>query len=285
MNGDKLMKILKMVTLALSTCMILGSFAACSTIGGPEETTAGVTQTSAIKPTEQEITAESSTEASVSGETSEETGGDTGFIVEDIDLDGDMQTKANTFITNFAELYFYDYDRESSSFDRIIDFAHIHLKINSRDSITYEQKGDLTFETFSLEKAQSTAGRYFGTMLKEEDYTNLPAPPSTYGDQPAGPYYEDGRFWYEAADGEGYNLIGIVDSAQNNGDGTLILNFTIYSIEFGTFSSLDDNGVKAYYRLTPEQARADATLEQVNTGTATVGISQSGDFYLITYKV
>jgi hypothetical protein len=111
----------------------------------------------------------------------------------------------------------------------------------------------------------------------------LPAPPSSFGDQPAGPYYENGKIWYQAADGESNNLIGIVDSAKDNGDGTLAFEFTIYSIDVELFSGIDGKMIDRYYRLSPEKASKDKSLSYVGKGTATVGVSQSGEFYLISY--
>ena len=167
--------------------------------------------------------------------------------------------------------------------EELLDFVHIHLKINANDSISYETKGDVTYETFTWEKAQSVAGKYFG-ILMDYGYEDLMAPPGTYGDQPAGPYYEDGKIWYEAADGEMHTRIAIVDSVENYGDGTLTLKFTVYEIDYETFSGLDMDGVRAYYSLTPAEAATDSTLSVVTTGTAVVNVGQSGDYYLKSYE-
>ena len=200
------------------------------------------------------------------------------------DMDSEEQKYANTYITNFTEQYFFDYDRDSAAVEQLLDFVHIHLKINAYDQISYVTKGDITYETFTADKAKKVISKYFAYYFTEEDCKVLPAPPETYGDQPAGPYYEDGKIWYEAADGESYNLIGIVDSVLNNTDGTLTIEFTVYSIDYEEYSTLDMDGIAAYYLLTPEQAAADSTLTQVETGTAVVTIAQSGDYSLISYS-
>ena len=87
-----------------------------------------------------------------------------------------------------------------------------------------------------------------------------------------------------SASGEGYTLIGIVDSVFNNTDGTLDIEFTVYSIDYEVYNELDADGIAAYYSMTPEQAAADSTLTQVKTGTAVVTIAQSGDYSLISYS-
>ena len=119
--------------------------------------------------------------------------------------------------------------------------------------------------------------------MKDEDCQKLSAPPSTYGDQPSGPYYADGKIWYQLGGGDTYNLIGIVNSAKNNGDGTMTLNFTIYQIDLATFEKLDSAGLKEYYKLTPEKAAANKTLTKVKTGTAKVGVGQTS-YYMLSYK-
>ncbi|MBO4580440.1 MAG: hypothetical protein J5715_09835 [Clostridiales bacterium] len=198
---------------------------------------------------------------------------------------GDDQKYVNTFITNFVESFFPNYDRDKEeNVEKLLDFVHIHLKINSQKSIEYKKNGDLTFETFTFEKAQETVGKYFSYLLKEEDCKKFNEPPKAYGDQPAGPFYKDGRVWFEAADGESYNKIGIVDYADNNTDGTLTLHFTVYAIDIQTYWDLDDAGIRKYYKLSPDKAKKDKTLEKVGTGEAKVDVGQSGKYFLITYS-
>ena len=103
-------------------------------------------------------------------------------------------------------------------------------------------------------------------------------------DQAFGPYYEDGKIWFVTGDGDSYRDIGIVDYAVNNGDGTLTLYFTIYCIDYETFESLDSDGLKAYYTLTPTQAQFDKTLTRRERGIANVSVGQSGKYYLNTYE-
>ena len=284
------MKKTKISLICLSACMVLGGFAGCRTNGNTDPTgTSGsdVTPTESVVDTSASASSEETsavTETSASSqdtepESSVENTDENTYVIEDFD-----QEYANTFITNFVEVFFYDYSRDTADTERILDFAHIHIKINARDSITYAKKGDLSYETFTFDKASSVASKYFGILLSEDECKKLPAPPSTYGDQPAGPFYEDGKIWYEAADGESHNLIGIVNSVTNNTDGTETIDFTIYSIELETYWQLDSSGMKKYYQMTPAKADADKTLTKVKTGRAVVGVGQTATYYLISYK-
>lgn len=276
-------KLLKIFALSSAACLMFTALAGCKQAEGPEETEASA---SATEESETETEAPKASVATSETEASEESDPSDDFVIEPeyLVLSSDEQTYANTFITNFTEQYFFDYDKDSAAVEQLLDFVHIHLKINAYDQISYETKGDITYETFTADKAKKVISKYFAYYFTEEDCKVLPAPPETYGDQPAGPYYEDGKIWYEAADGESYNLIGIVDSVLNNTDGTLTIEFTVYSIDYEEYSTLDMDGIAAYYSLTPEQAAADSTLTQVKTGTAVVTIEQSGDYALISYS-
>ncbi len=277
--------LIKLCAVSASACLVLGVFAGCKAKEAEEAASAA---------SEEETVSEQETQAPEASVASSETEQETGSSEETSDaviiepeylvLDSEGQKYANTYITNFVEQYFYDFDRDSATAEQLLDFVHIHLKINAYDQISYETKGDLTFETFTVEKSLQVVSKYFAVYFTEEDCKALPAPPTDYGDQPAGPFYEDGKIWYEAADGESYNLIGIVDSVLNNTDGTLTIEFTVYSIDYEVYNELDADGIAAYYSMTPEQAAADSTLTQVKTGTAVVTIAQSGDYSLISYS-
>ena len=198
-------------------------------------------------------------------------------VTETFMLNDEAQEYCNTYVSNFAETYFSDYDKGYSSTDQLLDVAYIHIKINSPDSMSTVKKGDLTYEVFTSEKAVNVVNKYFSIYFTEDECKTLAAPPSTYGDMAAGPYYEDGKIWYQSASGENYSRIAIVDTVDNNMDGTLTLKFTIYSVD-------TNSGLKAYYKMTPEKARSDNTLTKVTSGAAVVDVGQSGQYYLISYK-
>lgn len=301
------MKRIKICALALSSCVALGVLAGCNNVtpsetGAPSssEATASESIQPIVFPTDSddtkatevptvtevteatEVTAETEETTKATNPTKATSKATSSYEV--IVFSGDEQTRANTFISNFAETYFPNYDRSTATLETYLDFVHMHLKINSDKSIKYDKKGELSFETFTVETAQSVIGKYFTYYLKDSDAKGLHTPPDAYGDHYAGPYYEDGRIWYQGGAGESYTLIGIVDFASNNGDGTLTLSFTIYSIDLDTYNKLDSNGLKAYYKLTPDKAKKDKTLTKVKTGVAKVDVGQSGSYLLINYK-
>ena len=275
-------RLVKLITISAGACLILGSLAGCKPAEEPEATAAA---SEAQEESEAETEAPQASVATSESETSEAAESSDDFVIEPeyIELGSEEQKYVNTYITNFVEQYFFDFDSDSATAEQLLDFVHIHLKINAYDQINYETKGDITFETFTVSEATKVISKYFALYFTEDDCKALPAPPETYGDQPAGPFYEDGKIWYEAADGESYNLIGIVDSVLNNTDGTITIEFTIYSIDYEVYNELDMDGIAAYYSMTPEQAAADSTLTRVKTGTAVVTNAQSGDYLLISY--
>ncbi|MBQ7628249.1 MAG: hypothetical protein IJS85_04775 [Clostridiales bacterium] len=275
-------RLVKLITISTGACLILGSLAGCKPAEEPEATAAA---SEAQEESETETEAPQASVATSDIEDPAESDPSDDFVIEPeyLELDSEEQKYVNTYITNFVEQYFFDFDSDSATAEQLLDFVHIHLKINAYDQISYETKGDITFETFTVSEAIKVISKYFALYFTEDDCKALPAPPETYGDQPAGPFYEDGKIWYEAADGESYNLIGIVDSVLNNTDGTLTLEFTIYSIDYEVYNELDMDGITAYYSMTPEQAAADSTHTRVKTGTAVVTNAQSGDYLLISY--
>ena len=264
------MKYIKLFALVLGTSLMMGNIAGCYAAKEPVVTTGS----------SEVITSQESTTTSGNTESSETSASNEHIIV----FDSEAQKYANTFLTGFAGNYFKNYEQGKASLEEYLDFAFVYLKYNTNDAIGYQTKGEVSYQTITFAQAMRVAGDMFGTLLKEEDCKALPAPPTTYGDNGDGPYYEDGKIWFMAADGEEQNCIAIVDQARNNLDGTITLNFTVYAINMKTYLELDDEKIKEYCRLTPEKAQVDKTLEKVSTGTATVGVTQTGGYYLISYK-
>ncbi len=299
--GENIMKRVKICALALSACLAAGAMAGCKKTEETTEpsgsaldtvTSESSSEAETAESTSQVVTSESSSEAasedtSASSE-SKATSGDTQATSGDnsnVALDADQQEYANTFITNFAEQFFWDFDSSTAELDRYMDFVYIHLKINAQSEVSTAKNGDVSYEMFSAEKAQAVIGKYFGKGVKDEDIKKLHTPPEAYGDSAAGPYYKDGKIWYQPGAGESYNRIGIVEAIKNNGDGTLTLKFTVYEIDLDTFATLNSSGLKEYYKLTPAKASMDKTLKKVSYGSAVVDVSQSGTYLLKSYDV
>ena len=263
------MKNVKICALALSAGFML-----CSTAGCFKKNVPPVSSSLAV-------TATSSSETTAAPSESEKASEPEGSLGS-IELDAQRQEYANGFITTFARQYISKFDAANAGIEQYADFAHIYFVINGYKQISNQKKGDLSFEVFSFADANGIVAKYFGVLLKEEDCKKLPAPPSTYGDQPAGPFFEDGKFWYEAAGGETYNILAVVDSCKNNGDGTQTLYFTVYMVDSEEYSN--DEGFKKYLKLTPSEAKNDKTLKKSATGIATVDIAESGDYLMKYYR-
>lgn len=295
------MKRVKICALALSACLAAGAMAGCKKTGETTEPSGSALDTVTSESSSETPASASSSDTAQSESSSEASSEDTSASSEsksatsdtqatsgdnsNVPLDADQQEYANTFITNFAEQFFWDFDSSTAELDRYMDFVYIHLKINAQSEVSTAKNGDVSYEMFSAEKAQAVIGKYFGKGVKDEDIKKLHTPPEAYGDSAAGPYYKDGKIWYQPGAGESYNRIGIVEAIKNNGDGTLTLKFTVYEIDLDTFATLDSNGLKAYYKLTPAKASMDKTLKKVSYGSAVVDVSQSGTYLLKSYDV
>ena len=279
------MKRYKLSTIVLSTCLALSALAGCSQGSAPaagtmpdratpHESEGVASEISAIiyKAEDPEDAAEApADEDSFSGNYTDSADG------EYADPDADRQIYANAFVSAFAEQNISEMDTENLTVEEYLDFVRIYLKNQATDLISYEPKGEMLFETFTLASAHEVIKVFFGFFTSDVFGSGLEAPPEAHGDQPAGPFYEDGRFWYEACDTKGCNRFAIVDSYTVNEDGTVTLGFTVY--EAGPNDSLYE-----CYRLSPEEAAADNTINIVTNGSATVRINQSGEYSLIYYK-
>ena len=196
---------------------------------------------------------------------------------DNIDPDVARQIYANAFVSAFAEQNISEIDIYKVSNEELTDFVRIFLKFHSTNLISYEPKGEMLFETFELSTAHDVIRDYFGVFITDVFTDKFAAPPEAHGDQPAGPFFEDNKIWYEAYDVEFSNRFAVVDSFTSNEDGTMTLTFTVY--EAGADADLTE-----CYRLTPEEAAADSTLNIVTKGSAIVSVGQSGAYYMNYYK-
>lgn len=305
------MKRFKISALLLSTCLALGALAGCSQASAPapgnggdsakaDSMTAAVTNESeTVKSVQVEGVASEISEV-VYDDADALTSGSPVTPVDDSDAPSATDTTAtendsapadddnidpnvagqiyaNAFVSAFAEQNIAEMDIENLTVEEYLDFVRIYLKNHATDLISYEPKGEMLFETFTLASAHEVIKVFFGFFTSDVFGSGLEAPPEAHGDQPAGPYFEDGRFWYEAYNTEAGNRFALVDSYTVNEDGTVTLGFTIYE------AGPNDNLYECY-RLSPEEAAADNTINIVTNGSAIVRINQSGEYSLIYYK-
>ncbi len=290
------MKRFKISAVLLSTCLALGAFVGCSQSSaspaksdGIESTVLSINETARTYESEgvaseiagvvygndDDVDAEApDADASDADVSDAEAPGSDNYSA---DPETARQVYANAFVSAFAEQNITEMDVEKLTVEDYLDFVRIYLKIHSTDQISYEPKGEMLFETFTQASVHEVIKVFFGFFTSDVFGSGLEAPPEVHGDQPAGPFFEDGKFWYEAYDTEAGNRFAVVDSFTENDDGTLTLGFTVY--EAGPNDNLYD-----CYRLSPEEAAADSTINIVTNGSAIVRINQSGEYSLIYYK-
>lgn len=303
------MKKTKICSLLLAASMML-SVAACSKDKDDDETTAAPDVTPAIESeseaeatdaTESESEAEPTdatdstepTDATLPAESNEDTpvsdeSGELGYT-EPFELDAEAQLKANIFVSNFVEAnfpgYMSSFDVSNVNIEKLLDFVFFHLKINAYQELGNEQRGELSYTTFTVEQATDVIGRYICYLFTEEDCASLATPPEALSDMGQGPYYADGKIYYISGDGERFFSLGIVDCAELNPTGTVTLYYTAYSLDYEVYESLDDAGVQAYYALTPEQAAADPALTPSYSGVAVCSVGQAGSYSIYSIEV
>lgn len=186
--------------------------------------------------------------------------------VEFFPLDGSKQYEANIFLSNFAEqginLYFYDLDM-SQILPSLVRFAHIWCKINDRSSITYGQVDGVTYEILTFDRFRSVIGRFIPLNVTEES-AEQSYPPQDHS------FYRDGKFYFEAADGEAHNGIAVADTLARLDDGRYVLTFTEYEIDLDAYYSFDFGIPRAYYELDPLSASQHQYLTRIRDGYAIV---------------
>lgn len=184
--------------------------------------------------------------------------------VEFLPLDGSKQYEANVFLSNFAEqganLYFYDLDM-SQILPSLVRFAHIWCKINDRSAITYEQLDGEPYEVITFEKFSAVLKRYISLNVTREAVENYYYPQEHS-------FYRDGKFYFEAADGESHNRIAVADSLALLDDGRYCLTFTEYEVDLDVY--FDEGIPRSYYELDPTAASQHQYLTRVADGYAIV---------------
>lgn len=184
--------------------------------------------------------------------------------VEELSLTAERQYEANIFLSNFAEqgFRFYSYDLDMSQImAQLVRFAHIWYKVNSYSEIAYGTFSGVTCETLTVGQVDTVVSRFFPFSVTREDADSYYIPPEHS-------FYQDGVFYFEAADGESYNRIAVVESATLMSDGTYQLAFVEYSIDLETYFSFDGGIPRSYYELTAQEAAARSDLTPLGSGVA-----------------
>ncbi len=185
-----------------------------------------------------------------------------------------QQYAANLSLSNFSEQWFCEmgtfdhYDSADTSIAQLFSFAHLWSKINRPTEMEYRDGYEtMTRETFFEIIGPRIAYPEDLQPIEGEDYSAALGI-GTFDWNHC--WYENGRFYYPAGDGESYNRFTVADEAYKLRDGTCRFRFTIYELDLDIY--FDELGIPSgYYHLTPAEAAqlaANGTITAVHTGTA-----------------
>ena len=204
-----------------------------------------------------------------------------------------QQYAANLSLSNFSEQWFCEigtfdhYDSADTSIAQLFSFAHLWAKINRPTELEYRDSYEtMTRETFFEIIAPRIAYPEDLQPIEGEDYSAALGI-GTFDWNHC--WYENGRFYYPAGDGESYNRFTVADEAYKLRDGTCRFRFTIYELDLDIY--FDELGIPSkYYHLTPAEAAqlaANETITAVHTGTAVCSPiywqSSGREMYLLEY--
>lgn len=199
--------------------------------------------------------------------------------ITEVHMTSDQQYEANIFLSNFSEQGFGDYDSCAWSLDQLVKFAYNFLHINHHNTLGYDDN----CYTFSLNEANQVLERYLGLSLSEgkaqEFYID-------YGDGERA-YYQNGEFYFPAADGDAYNYFSVVSSMEEAPNGIVIMYFDIYELdieEYRASGSVDSN----WYHVTADEAASSSNLTWISSGEAFAqpfNYNGRQTYQLLTYKL
>ena len=194
-----------------------------------------------------------------------------------VEINRDTQKKMNVFLSNFSEAGLSAFDKDDPYILSIVNWAHIWFKINKYDSFTYENRPgelyDMTYEKLSLDDVNKTLDKYLGLKLTEDmaSVINDGSEDAKYS------FYENGFFYFPAADGEAYPNMSVVTQVEDIGDNRLKLCYGMYSQDLDAYF----DGKEIDYTMTGDEAEANPEYELMESGYAIV--STDGSSYKLEY--
>lgn len=198
-----------------------------------------------------------------SDSTTSETQDDNSNLINTMTMD--ERKEINTFISNFAEVNFPDYNNEYYSAEDLINFSILHNYANDYGDILVK-KGYAMVERKVVE---DNLLRYFGVNdgLVETDIC-------TVDDYVVMATVDSLRDKANIDNGAVYR-VAFVDNMTDNGDGTYDIDFSIYSSENAISNDM--------YAYSQDDVINDSSLSHVSTGQAKV--RGDGDYILTYYAV
>ena len=170
-----------------------------------------------------------------------------------------QRTDLNVFLSNFSELNFPNFKRDSFDTATAVNFAYMHNKINSfgRDKIDVRQWNGESCYSISTKDVDACLERFLGIQISHEGFEMDMHQIGCDGE----------RYYFPAADGEAFNTFTVVNFMNRMADGkTIAVSFDIYDLDYEVYwdTGLEDK----YYAMTPEEAESCGVLTRRGEGTA-----------------
>ena len=169
-----------------------------------------------------------------------------------------QRTDLNVFLSNFSELNFPNFKRDSYDESTVVNFAYMHNKINSfgRNKIDVRQWNGESCYSISVADVDACLERFLGIRAAREEFEMDMHQIGCDGE----------RYYFPAADGEAFNTFSIATAMNRTADGSCYVTFDIYDLDYEVYwdTGLSDE----YYAMTPAQAEASPVLTRSGSGEA-----------------
>ena len=197
--------------------------------------------------------------------------------------------RINTFLSNFSEVFFLEYDVFSERMDpedalrdeyELVRYGYLHLKINDSAKV----KSDGYNYVVTRADMDKCLNRFLGHTVSAGDKSRTYA--TQYGDYTETAEYKNSAYYFPAADGEAYNQFTVVNRVMLTVDDCYYVEFNVYSLDLETYF---DTGLNSsYYQMTASEALLDSRLTYEYSGSAKVRDYQSGtyrSYSLVDYRI
>ena len=187
--------------------------------------------------------------------------------------------KINTFLSNFSEVYFGDYERDDTGNEyELLQYGYLHLKINSPSKVKYTN-GYYKVTKTEMDKCLN---RFFGHTVPTGEYWYID---EDYGYQDLISYRNDGAY-FTAGEGEAYNYLSVVYRVEATDRGTYLAYFDVYELDIEEY--FDQGMSSKYYSMTHSEAENASNLLKWYSGVAEVKDYDGGSFksyQLLSYHI
>lgn len=197
--------------------------------------------------------------------------------------------RINTFLSNFSEVYFVEFDSFEEKMDpeealkdeyELIRFAYMHYKLNDRSKI----KSDDTHYILSRADADNCLNRFFGHTVSAGTKSRTIA--GQYQDFTESAEYRNNAYYFEAADGGAFNQFTVVNYVSKTPRDTYYVQFNVYSLDYEIY--FDTGLTGSYYQMNAVEAALDERLTFDYSGIAELKdykIGSNSTYQLVYYEI